>query len=147
MSLVAISLGYIFQIFEDLQPKYTWIRICFDAFHSICGFPLEYKPKLIANRIYITFCVFGNLIFNISIVVFLMKALCSPIFYENQIESVREIVDMNFNLKGDYFTLRHLIKQNEVKLTIDMIIIETNLYEIKSQIYSFLGICRRIPCN
>lgn len=115
MSFVALLFGYFLQQFEDLQPKWDYIRIFLAAFCAVLGFRNEYKPQIISHQIFYTFCLFGNLIFGVAIVVFFMKALSSTMFYENQIESVQEIVNMSFDLKGDYLALQHLMKQNEVR--------------------------------
>lgn len=117
MSFVALFFGYFIQQFEDLQPKWDYCKIFLAAFCAVLGFPNEYKPHLISHRIFFIFCLFGNLIFGILIVVFFMKALSSTMFYENQIESVQEIINMSFDLKGDDFALQQLMKQNEVMIS------------------------------
>lgn len=112
MGFLGIGLGYFLQQFE--RQKWDWYRMTLASLTAVCGFPTDYRPQLITNRIFFTACLMGNMVYNTSVVVFFMRAMSTTMFYENQIETIQEIVNSSFDLKGDEFALQHLMKQKTV---------------------------------
>lgn len=114
MAISVIFMGYFLQQFEDFQPKYDWLRLTFMAVCCMSGFVCDYKPKIISNRIFFMFCVFGAMIYVITMMSLILKCLCNPIF-EDQIETIEEIIDNSYDLVGDGSALQHLMRRREVR--------------------------------
>lgn len=113
MCFICIFTGYFLQQFEHRKEKMDFMRITIAALSSVCGFCADFNPQIIPNRIFTIFCVYGNMVFSITVLSILMKSLSTP-FYEEQIDSVQEIVNKSFKLAGDEFALQHLSEQNVV---------------------------------
>lgn len=105
---------YFMQQFEDLQPKWDWHRITLIMFANVSGFSYNsYNPQTIPYRIYHIITLFCAIIITNFISSFMLLLLTTPI-YENQIESIQEIVDNQFEVISDTFALQHLKLQNQV---------------------------------
>lgn len=113
--LSVVSMSYFLQQFEIIQPKWDSYRLTLCSLCCCFGFVCEYKPKIISNRIFFIFCVFGCMISTISMMSIIFKFVTTPL-YENQIQSVQEIIARSFHVIGDEFALQHLTNRNEVYL-------------------------------
>lgn len=104
---------FFMQQFEDVRPKWDYIRISITIIRCYCGFGIEYKPKLHSTRIFIVSCLLSSFLFDIKFILLWTKYMTTPLF-ERQIQSRQEIIDNRFETVGDGFALQQLIKQNEV---------------------------------
>lgn len=118
MAVLSIFFAYFMQQFEELQPKWDWHRITTVAFRGMCSMPSEFNPKIVPTRIFFSFCLFGSLVFSVSILAFYIKAL-SSVMYEDQVKSIQEIIEKSFKLVGDGFAQQHLVKQKQVNKNIE----------------------------
>lgn len=108
---VLLFVSYFIQQFELHQ--WDWNRLFLRGLGSFCQQPCTYKPKNDANRILYLFFIFGCTIFGIIFTAKLLVWATKP-FYSEQIQSIDEIIERNFSLAGDGFTLNKLTAQNEV---------------------------------
>lgn len=113
MAISVISMFYFLQQFEDVQPKWDWLRLTFTAMCCINGFVCNYKPKIISNRILFICCLFGSMIYVITVMSFMLYVIEKSIF-ENQMKTIKEIVDNSYDFVGDGYALEHLMGQKEV---------------------------------
>lgn len=104
---------FFMQQFEDVRPKWDYIRISITIVRCYCGLGIEYKPKLHSTRIFIASCLLSSFLFDITYILLWTKYMTTPLF-ESQIQSRQEIIDNRFEMVGDGFALQQLIKQNEV---------------------------------
>lgn len=113
MCIAVVFFGYFIQQYEDLYPKWNWFRLSLAGMAPCWGAPSEYNPKIIPNRIFFIFCIFGALLTYIVATSFYLLLLTNPRF-EDQIKLRHEIIDERFELVGEGFALQHLMKQNQV---------------------------------
>lgn len=104
------------QRFEDLQPKWDWMRISLAGFAPNVGFVSVYDPKILPHRLAYISCVLGAMITNILINTMFLQFMTTQ-FFENHIKSFDEIISNDFELAGDRFALYHLMEQPEVRIT------------------------------
>lgn len=104
------TLSYLFQMFETHRK---WDKIVVHTFFLFMGFGSVYRAKNNAHRMGFAFVLMASFIYSISMSTMLMNLFTSPI-YSSQIQTVREMLDQNFDLIGNEFALRKLIHQNEV---------------------------------
>lgn len=118
MCVSVVCFAYFVQQFEDCKPTWDWFRVLFTAGLSALGLACDYRATIISNRIFFIFCLFGNFVFVNTVLSFILIIISSSI-YENQIESVNEIIDGSYDLFGDDFALQHFMKKkNEVDYNI-----------------------------
>lgn len=110
-AFVVLGTLYVIQMFDDIHPKWDWHRLTIHCFSNMCGFPYTYQPKIIASRIYYACCLYGTLIFLIDFGVHYQVFMTNGI-YENQLNSVDELITNDFALVGDSLALNHLEKRN-----------------------------------
>lgn len=103
---------YFWQQFEESPTKWDYSRILLIGIACGCGFPSEYRPKITSNRVLFSSILLGTLLLGIHLLTFVLKTIQTTIF-ENQIDSIPEIFN-SFELVGDEFALKHLLKQNNV---------------------------------
>lgn len=116
MAISVISTFHFLQQFEDVQPKWDWLRLTFTAMCCNLSFVCNYKPKIISNRILFIFCLFGSMIYVITVMSFMLNVINRPIF-ENQVKTIEETIDNSYDFAGDGYAFQHLMKQNEVIYT------------------------------
>lgn len=112
-SIAALFFIYFIQQFEHFQPKWDWHRLALAGFCLMCGFVSDYKPNNLSNRVFCCFWIYSSMFFIISATCIFIGFMTTNI-YENQIRSINEIINNNFELIGDDFALQHLMQQNEV---------------------------------
>lgn len=117
MCVSVIFTGYFMQQFEDMPIKWDWFRLTFAAFAPCFGFISEYNPKIVPNRIFFIFAIFGATLSYIVSTSLYLKVITYPIF-ENQIQTIDEIIGKEFELIGDGFALQHLKMQYQVNVKI-----------------------------
>lgn len=113
LSFSALLMGYILQKYENDLPKWDWMRLTLAGIACICGLPIEHSPKKLSSRLFLTFILFGCMIFGITFASFLHQSVLTNTF-KHQVNSIREVVDNRFKLAGDEFAFQQLIKQNQV---------------------------------
>lgn len=113
LSILVHFITYVLQQFEDVYPKWDWFRLMVCGIANVCGLSYTYKPKILANRIYYACMLISALIYAITIVAY-GQHFVSIQLYEDQISSVREIINKDYTWFGDSFALAHLYKQSEV---------------------------------
>lgn len=101
------------QQFEEYHPKPDWHSIMLFGIGCLSGYTSPISPKNTSHRIFFGFFLCGSLIFNVCFYSTMINILNKP-FYENQIDSIQQIIDSSYELTGDDFALEHLKKQNEV---------------------------------
>lgn len=111
--IACISTCYFIQQFEDMRPKWDWHRITFAGFCCCCGFPSEFNPKTTSQRLSFSCILLAFMILDITGLALMVKSITKP-FYNDQIDSIKQIVDNSFELSGDKFALENIIKQTEV---------------------------------
>lgn len=112
-TIVVLITLYLIQQFDDIHPKWDWHRLTIHCFANMCGFPYTYRPKIVASRIYYGIGLFGVVIFLIVFGVH-YQLFMTDLMYENQVDSIEEIIAKNYTLAGDSLTLDHLNKRYEV---------------------------------
>lgn len=113
MCVSVVFTGYFMQQYEDFARKWDWFRLTFSGMAPCFGFVSEYTPRIAPNRIFFIFCIFGAMLSYIVTNSILLHYVTHPI-YENQIQSIEEIIDNDFEIVGDSFALQHLKMQNQV---------------------------------
>lgn len=113
----AIYFVHFMEALESDKPKWDWMRIAFAAIRISCCLVSEYKPKTLPTRINFIAWLFGSMIFYTSFISIWTKFMTSFIF-EHQVESIREILNYNFELVGDEFSFNHIMRQNQVNALI-----------------------------
>lgn len=111
--ILVISLIYFMQTFDQVKPKWDVIRIIFCGLRIYCGFVCEYKPKINSTRILFTSLLLAFILFDVTFVTFWSEYMKTTHF-EDQINTVKGIIDNEFEIVGDVFALHHLKHQNEV---------------------------------
>lgn len=111
-ALVVVCTGYITQQFED-GPKWDWHRLATIGFANTSGFSYTYSPVTTANRIFYGSCLISSVIYSTVVGTYFIPLVASP-FYEEQVNSVNEIIVNDYSLVGDSFVLQHMQQQNEV---------------------------------
>lgn len=109
---IAIGLTYFCEQFEH-RPKWDWNRLAFNGICYYLGFPSAYKPKSTANRICYISCLFAAIIFLTVLNAAVLLFIVTPILNQ-QITTVQQLFDGNFNLIGDHFTLEKIRQKSEV---------------------------------
>lgn len=99
--------------FEDLQPKWDWFRIIMIGIPNILGFACTFNPKPLPQRVGYIFFFFGSMLFYITVGSVFIIFTTIP-FYESPIDSVKEILSLSFDLKGDGLELKYLNQINQV---------------------------------
>lgn len=110
---VVMAVLYVIQVFDDIHPKWDWHRLMLLCWANMCGFPYTYRPRITASRIYYACCLYGAIVF---IIVFAVQyqLFMTNLIYEQQVDSIDEIIKKDFALAGDSLALKQLYKQNEV---------------------------------
>lgn len=104
---------YYLQRYE--RVKHSWNDIFLFAFCGSLGFPTTFNPDCTFNRLATIFIWFGGMILNIVYNVGLAWFIMSPI-QEAQTMNVQQIIDKDFTLIGDQFTLQKLSQWQEVNV-------------------------------
>lgn len=115
-AMILLCVMYYFQKLER-HSKWDWNRILFDAFKGMLGFPLTFNSARLTIRVNIAFLSFGAIIFSTVLSTILSMFVMVPIL-NSQVKAVQEIIDGNFDLVGDRFTLALLSQWDEVRKNI-----------------------------
>lgn len=115
-SSITLCLAYFMQQFER-RLKLDYFDTILNGLCVFVGFACPYKPENNAHRLAFVFVIFGGIIFVSTSTTLVVKLFTSPI-YHPQIETIKEILNNNFNLAGSQFALYQLEKQNEVNVSI-----------------------------
>ncbi|XP_031639661.1 uncharacterized protein LOC116351666 [Contarinia nasturtii] len=107
-----MSYAYVFEILEP-RPRWDWNGLLFNGTCCYLGFPCSYNPKNSVSRFGYATILFGALIFvtvmNYGIILFVVTPYLNP-----QIQTIQEIIDGQFNLIGDQFTMWKVMEQNKI---------------------------------
>lgn len=127
----AVYVTYIFQQFEDFQPKWDSLRIAINFICCSVGLTTKFPAKTIPNRIFIATVMYCSIVYTTILVSFTLNAIRDPQL-ENQITSIKEIINKEspYQLIGDGFALQHLLRQNEVDFS-----------KQKTDVCEIFGIC------
>lgn len=106
------SLSYVLQQFEPLK-SWDWNHIVFNGIGNTLNVPAPYMMTTLANKFLGISVLFCAIIFNTILSSFLISMISNP-FLNQQITSIAEIVDGDFNLVGNQFAFNILSEQNEV---------------------------------
>lgn len=104
---------YYMQCFEDIQPKWDWIRSTMAGTAVLFGIASNYRPRIFAHGVYYVFGVFACLLWTIVILSGVVSIMMNPI-YEDQVKSIKEIVDGSFEMVGYKRALQHMMNNNGV---------------------------------
>lgn len=99
--------------FEELQPKWDWFRITLAGFAPNLGFVTVYEPKILPHRLAYIACLFGAMVTHVLVNSFIIIFMSTSI-YGNQIGSIHEITNGDYELTGDGLALEHLKHQSQV---------------------------------
>lgn len=102
---------YIIQQFE--QQKWDWNLITINIVCVVCGFNTNFKPKSNAMRLVLIIFLFAAIICSTLFSSVLIKQITKPIL-KLQVDSIREIIDGDFNLVGDRFAFMKISQDNKV---------------------------------
>lgn len=113
MCISVICMGYFLQGFEK-HRKLDWHSITLAGIGCLCGFSVQHRNvHNTSGRIFLGFCLYGSVVFNICLISCMINFLKKPL-YEDQIDSIQQIINNSYELAGDEFALEHLVKQNGV---------------------------------
>lgn len=104
---------YFLEQFEHIKPKWHSFRIAIGILSRFIGMPYTFKPTNSSSRILFAFGILGCIIFSSCFMSILITSMNKQ-FYAHQVQTINEIVDLEYDLAGDYFSLQQLEKRNEV---------------------------------
>lgn len=110
--------AYYFQQFER-QPKWDMARLSINGIRLYLGSPCSYKPMNNANRVLFIAVLLSGMIFGIILSTAMVK-LGTTARYNPQIETIKDIIDNDFDLVGSQSTFK-LLQQNAVISILDII--------------------------
>ncbi|XP_031634347.1 uncharacterized protein LOC116347768 [Contarinia nasturtii] len=101
-----------FQQWEPKQRGWDMHQIFFDGFRGMLGLSMNINPKHFTFRMGFWFYLVCSMLFSIHVSTFLIKVKTNPILGP-QVHSIQEIIDGEFTLVGDQFTLRKISQENQ----------------------------------
>lgn len=104
---------YFMQQFER-HPKWDCLRITIAGIYLFFGYPCTFKPENNANRMLFIWTLFAAILYTIVLSTGSIHVLSSDI-YNRQVETIHEILQNDFDLVGNEFTLQKLLQKNQVK--------------------------------
>lgn len=114
-TLVVISLASLSYVLQQFEPykSWDWNHIVINGIGNTFNVPAPYIMTTLANKILGISVFFSATIFNTVLSSVLITMISNP-FLNQQITSITEIVDGDFNLVGNQFAFNILSEQNEV---------------------------------
>lgn len=106
---------YYLQQFEDVQPKWQSFRIALGVLCRFIGMSYPYNSTNNSSRILFIIGMLGCLIFSTSFMSILMTSMNEQ-RYEDQVKTIQEICDKEYELTGSHYSLRQVEKANRVVL-------------------------------
>lgn len=107
--------AYYLQRFEASTLKMDAFEIILAATAISISMIHKYRAINHSNRVFYAFACMAGILHTIVILTGSMAILMNPI-YEDQINSIAEILDDSFEIVGDSFALHHIMRKNEVSL-------------------------------
>lgn len=111
VAIFLIAVEYYLIQFE--HPVRTWNEMLFITLCAALGMPVAFNPRSNPFRMLFVFGIFGGYMFATILSATIMRQITNPIL-RPQIESIDEIINGNFELAGDGYTLIQMGNQNEV---------------------------------
>lgn len=124
---------YYFQQFDDVFPKWSYVRVLVNGLGCVLGVPINYTPKLVFTRLQYFLTLFGSIVYSITIIAFTQQILTFPLF-EHQINSRQEIRYHNFQLAGDELTFHRLMDQDQVLIQFQRVYFKYNFHSCSRNI-------------
>lgn len=109
-----IFMEFYLQQFEcTMIPKWDWMRVVFNGLRMMCGYSIKLRPRIHAHRVYVAIACLSCIVYGITFCAIWLKCMTTP-FFETQVQSVRDLLDKDFELVGDDFAAHLLMKEKQV---------------------------------
>lgn len=120
--IILVTVGYFLMVAE--RKKKSAVDMLEIVIRCALGLSNEYRPQTNSVRVFLAFGIFAGIIFATLVSSILMTIATKP-FYRSQIKTIEELLEQDFSLAGDRFTLDKIVQQN--KVTRCMIVVVTLL--------------------